>query len=149
MNSVLAVDPRRNAKLCWMKHPRFGATRCVRSIRSIQKGEEILVDYGYNTTDSYCPRYKKILYWQETVKLQRDRCSVSSNKAFNGRFFCFCSFSECADTEQLEWQVLRARYLGSIFDFTSSQMWESNQGWLGEKRERFLCAMPSPNIYGR
>ena len=58
MNSVLAVDPRRNAKLCWMKHPRFGATRCVRSIRPIQKGEEILVDYGYNTTDNYCPRYK-------------------------------------------------------------------------------------------
>ena len=52
--------------------------------------------------------------------------------------------SECGDTEQLEWQVLRARYLGSIFDFTSSQMWESNPGWLGEKRERFLCAMPSP-----
>ena len=86
---------------------------------------------------------KKILYWQETVTLQRDRCSVSSNKAFMVDF-CVCSFSECADTEQLEWQVLRARYLGSIFDFTSSQMWESNPGWLGEKRELYLCAMPSP-----
>ena len=55
----------------------------------------------------------------------------------------FCSFSECADTEQiLEQQVLRARFLGSIF--TSSQMRESIPGLLGEKRERYLCAVPSP-----
>ena len=30
------------------------------------------------------------------------------------------------------------------FDFTISQMQESNLGQLGEKRECFLCAMPSP-----
>ena len=56
----------------------------------------------------------------------------------------FCSFSECADTEQLERQVLRARFLGLISIFTGSQMRESNLGQLGEKRERILCAMPSP-----
>ena len=58
-------------------------------------------------------------------------------------YIFFCSSSECADTEQiLERQVLRARFMGSIF--TSSQMQESNPGWLGEKRERYLFEIPSP-----
>ena len=31
----------------------------------------------------------------------------------------FCSFSECADNKQIwEWQVLRARFFGLIFDFS-------------------------------
>ena len=30
-----------------MKHPRFGDVRCVRSLRIIEKGEEIYEDYGY------------------------------------------------------------------------------------------------------
>ena len=56
----------------------------------------------------------------------------------------FCSFSDCADNEPifLERQVLRARFLG--LTFSSIQMRESNPRWLGEKRERYLCAMPSP-----
>ena len=54
----------------------------------------------------------------------------------------FCSIF---DTEQiLRRQVLRARFVGSILIFTSRQMWESNLGRLGEKRKRYLCAMPSP-----
>ena len=63
----------------------------------------------------------------------------------------FRSFSECADTKQiLERQVLRARFLGLILNYTSSQSRESNPGQLGEKRERYLCAILSPhyNRYG-
>ena len=55
-----------------------------------------------------------------------------------GSFCCRCS-----DTKQiLERQVRRARFLGSIF--AGSQMQESNPGRLGEKCERYLCAMQSP-----
>ena len=45
---------------------------------------------------------------------------------------------------KLDRQVLRGRFFGFDFNFTSSQMRESNPGRLGEKREHFLCAMPSP-----
>ena len=55
----------------------------------------------------------------------------------------FSSFSELADTKQvLEWLVLRANFLGSIFP--SRRMQESNQCQLGEKRQRYLCIMSSP-----
>ena len=56
------------------------------------------------------------------------------------------SFSECADTEQIRITGSQSRIFGFNFDFTSCQMQESNQGRLDEKRERFFCAMPSPNI---
>ena len=55
--------------------------------------------------------------------------------------FFFLIFPECADTEQiLERQVLRER-LGSIFYQLTEEL---NPGRLGEKHERYLCAMPSP-----
>ena len=60
----------------------------------------------------------------------------------------FGSFSECADTEQLRKAGSQSKIFGFDFDFTSSQMRESNPGWLGEKRKRFLCAMPSTQILG-
>ena len=41
----------------------------------------------------------------------------------------------------LEWQVLRRRWLDTIFYQLTE---ESNPGRLGEKREHYLCAMPSP-----
>ena len=54
----------------------------------------------------------------------------------------FKIFPECPDTEQiLEWQVLRER-LGSIFYQLTE---ESNPVRLGEKRKRYLCAVPSPH----
>jgi hypothetical protein len=40
-----------------MNHPRFGRTRCVRSLREIGKGEEIFSDYSYKITDEKAPRY--------------------------------------------------------------------------------------------
>ena len=48
-----------------MHHPRFGACNCVRSLRPIQRGEEIFADYGYNISVSDVPRYflyKKVVY---------------------------------------------------------------------------------------
>ena len=37
-----------NAKFDYATHPRFGPIRTIVAIRKIQKGEEILVDYGYS-----------------------------------------------------------------------------------------------------
>ena len=65
VNCVLRVNPRRNVKFCKMHHPRFGACNCVRSLRPIQRGEEIFADYGYNISVSDVPRYflyKKVVY---------------------------------------------------------------------------------------
>ena len=52
-------------------------------------------------------------------------CCVHQLVSLALKYTFFCSFSECADTEQLERQVLRERFLGSIsiLIFTSSQMW--------------------------
>ena len=50
----------------------------------------------------------------------------------------FNSHSEWANTEQIEWQVLRERW---VRFFQRSD--DSNPGRLGGKRECFLCAMPS------
>ena len=48
-------------------------------------------------------------------------------------------FYECADIEQiLEQQVLRKRV-------GFNQESDSNPGWLGGKREGYLCAVPSPH----
>ena len=54
-------------------------------------------------------------------------------------FSFFNSHSECANTEQIERQVLRERWV-QFFQLSDY----SNPGRLGGKRERFLCAMPSP-----
>lgn len=37
----------RNAMYDVYWHPRFGAIKCLRTLREVQAGEEILVDYGY------------------------------------------------------------------------------------------------------
>ena len=58
-------------------------------------------------------------------------------------FLFFYSHSECANTEQiLERQVLRERWV-QFFQLSD----DSNPGRLGGKRERFLCVMPSPNLW--
>ena len=49
------------------------------------------------------------------------------------------SLSECANTEQIEQEVLRERWV-RIFQPSD----DSNPGRLDGKRERFLCVMPSP-----
>ena len=36
-----------NAELVDFHHPRFGLVAAVRAIRDIKRGEEVLVDYGY------------------------------------------------------------------------------------------------------
>eukprot|EP01083_Nonionella_stella_P072254 194666_1 len=49
-----------NAKYDLFFHPRFDEIKCIRSLRSIKKGEEILVNYGYSSDD--CPEwYEKLL----------------------------------------------------------------------------------------
>ena len=40
-----------------MKHPRFGDVRCVRSLRIIEKGEEIYEDYQYDVSNEDMPRW--------------------------------------------------------------------------------------------
>lgn len=38
---------RPNAEFDWTEHPRFGSIRTIVTIRAIEAGEEITVDYGY------------------------------------------------------------------------------------------------------
>ena len=46
-----------------MKHPRFGDVRCVRSLRIIEKNEEIYEDYQYDTTNfNDTPRWYQEVY---------------------------------------------------------------------------------------
>ena len=50
-------------------------------------------------------------------------------------------FPECANTEQFRTAGSRIKIFGLDFYQLTE---ESNPGRLGEKRERYLCAMPSP-----
>lgn len=34
--------------LCRFVHPRFGPIKCIRTLRAVQKDEELVVAYGYN-----------------------------------------------------------------------------------------------------
>ena len=43
-------------EFCYMTHPRFGSVRCMRSLRSIKKGEEIFTNYNYDRLDDNAPR---------------------------------------------------------------------------------------------
>lgn len=36
------------AVLCRFVHPRFGPIKCIRTLRAVQKDEELVVAYGYN-----------------------------------------------------------------------------------------------------
>ena len=58
-------------------------------------------------------------------------------------FFSFLLFSKCANTELLGRQVLRKKLLLVRF----FQQPDSNPGWLSAKRERYRCAMPSPQAH--
>ena len=51
-----------NVDFCYMKHPRFGNIRCTRSLRLINKGEEIFEDYQYEMTNDDTPRWYKDAY---------------------------------------------------------------------------------------
>jgi len=51
-----AFGEKQNSEFCFIEHPRFGHCRCIRSIRAIEKGEEIFIDYGYDAKDETTPR---------------------------------------------------------------------------------------------
>ena len=77
--------------------------------------------------------------WGETCKYLFKTCwqyGPAGFKPFFPVLWCHAVFfvlSPSALTpSKLERQVLRARFLGSILIFTSSQMRESNPGWMGE-----------------
>ena len=61
----------------------------------------------------------------------------------------FCStswFDQCIQTfphSKTCRQVISAKSMNNI----SEKFWESNLGLLGEKRERYLCAMPPPTFF--
>ncbi len=49
-------------EFCYMKHPRFGDIRCLKTLRNIQKGEEMFEDYNYGddvSDESESPRWYK------------------------------------------------------------------------------------------
>lgn len=62
---------RPNTKFGYVKHPRFGETRCLVSTRPIKKGEEITVSYGYNLKSTSIPRWYRKLY-KETYNDEDD-----------------------------------------------------------------------------
>lgn len=47
-----------NSRYDTFEHPRFGFIKCIRLVRDVEEGEEIFVDYDYNTEwpDWYTPR---------------------------------------------------------------------------------------------
>ena len=56
--------------------------------------------------------------------------------------FFLKSFPECANTEQFRKAGSQKKIGFKFFQLTE----ESNPGRLGEKREGYLCAMPSPHF---
>ena len=56
--------------------------------------------------------------------------------------FFLIIFPECANTEQFRTASSRIKIGFDFYQLTE----ESNPGRLGEKRERYLCAMPSPQV---
>ena len=53
-----------NAEFGIMNHPRFGLVQCIRSIRDIEPGEEIFVDYGYgDEEEDWHPNWYKNMLW--------------------------------------------------------------------------------------
>ena len=71
---------------------------------------------------------------------------ISSNKAtflsifLKRPLFFLKSFPECANTEQFRTAGSQKKIGFNFYQLTE----ESNPGQLGEKREGYLCAMPSP-----
>lgn len=53
-----------NVEFVFFKHPRFGYVRGLESKRTIQRHEEIYVDYYYSIKSDHCPSWYKILYGQ-------------------------------------------------------------------------------------
>ena len=90
--------------------------------------------------------------WQQASTLHKPtRFSTPSiaslSEALDLNFYIRnCSFCVCADTQQIRMAGRQSKIFVFDFDFTSSQMQESNPGRLGEKRTRYLCAMPSPQL---
>ena len=75
---------RMNTKFGRAYHPRFGNTRAIIAIKDIARGEEILVDYGYEL-GSFVPPWYSALYkeevgldWYKGSKMQRkaNQCSA-------------------------------------------------------------------------
>ena len=60
-------------------------------------------------------------------------------KTYGGNLEVFFYFSECPDSVQFRTAGSRKKILGSFF-----QQSDLNPGWLGTKRKRYRCAMPSP-----
>ena len=54
----------------------------------------------------------------------------------------FLIFPECTYTKQFRTAGSRTKIGFNFYQLTEG----SNPGWLGEKREHYLCAMPSPLV---
>lgn len=46
--AFLVLSPAFTFGLCRFVHPRFGPIKCIRTVRAVQKDEELLVAYGYD-----------------------------------------------------------------------------------------------------
>ena len=81
-----------NTKFGRAYHPRFGNTRAIIATKDIARGEELLVDYGYEL-GSYVPSWYAALYkeemglnWYKNSKVPKknqklsNQCSANSAK---------------------------------------------------------------------
>ncbi len=62
-----------NAAFDYITSPRFGLTRCVRTTRSVAKGEELFINYGYSV-NGWLPEWYAKLY-RETYGVGASTCS--------------------------------------------------------------------------
>lgn len=64
-------DSRQSAMYSHFDHPRFGHIKCIRTIRPVKAGEELLVDYGYSLHHKGGPSWWKETYrkWKESSQL--------------------------------------------------------------------------------
>ena len=64
-----------NAKFGGFEHPRFGTITCIFSTKTIEKGDEIFVDYNF---DQNCPVIRRLAPWY--FKQYEEFLKNSSNK---------------------------------------------------------------------
>ncbi|TRY64272.1 hypothetical protein TCAL_02616 [Tigriopus californicus] len=68
-----------NADFVFFKHPRFGYVRALGSTRTIQRHEEIFVDYYYSIKGDRCPNWYRTLYHQVFGTKGRPKGNVESD----------------------------------------------------------------------
>uniref|UniRef100_A0A0K2VGB1 SET domain-containing protein n=1 Tax=Lepeophtheirus salmonis TaxID=72036 RepID=A0A0K2VGB1_LEPSM len=68
-----------NVIFCLVKHPVYGEIRCLESKKPIERGEEILINYGYNVHENDSPQWYKDMYFSLFPHEQNQTMSLIEN----------------------------------------------------------------------